>query len=314
MATIYPDISHYALVQNWAAVQQSCPFLISKATEGTSFVDSTLNSFIAGCESKKIPYWLYAYLRKGNELAQAKFLVSTCKSKVGSYFRGYILDVEAENAAANVKSALDYIAGLGGKCMIYTMYSDYDKYKSIITARPSSCAWWEARYGKNDGTYSSKYPPHSGVDLHQYTDQGTCSGIRGDVDLNRLTGTKKESWFTSAASVSKAGDTIATTATAPIRRRNSADSSHEGDLLKGATLPVVDETPNWYLCSAYIPKKSCAVSGNKARVQKVCNIRASNSKDSTKLGTMYKNALLPATATTENWIQVTFYVAKRLCK
>ena len=178
----YIDISHHHPVTNWAMLKKNCPFLISKATQGTTFVDPTLSSFIRNCERNKIPYWLYTYLNKGNELAQAKFLVNTCKGKVGSCFRGYVLDVEAGNAAENVKVALDYIAGLGGKCMIYTMYADYHKYKSIINGRPANCAWGEARYGKNDVTYNSNYPCHSGVDLHQYTDQGSAAGVSGKID------------------------------------------------------------------------------------------------------------------------------------
>ncbi|MCD8355018.1 MAG: glycoside hydrolase family 25 protein [Clostridia bacterium] len=208
----YPDISHYHPITSWTTVKKNCPFLISKATEGTSFVDTTLNSFIKGCETNKIPYWLYVFLRKGNELAQAKFMVSTCQGKIGSYFRGYILDVESGNAASDVRTALDYLSGLGVKTMIYTMYSQYSAYQSVIAGRPSTCAWWEARYGNNDGSYSSKYPCHSGVDLHQYTDQGNCSGISGKADLNRLTGTKAESWFTGADA--KGGETATDTTTA----------------------------------------------------------------------------------------------------
>ncbi len=196
----YPDISHYHPVTDWSKVKANCPFLISKATQGTGNIDSTLDSFISGCETNKIPYWLYSYLNKGSELEQAKFLVSTCKGKIGNYFVGYILDVEAGNSASNVKSALDYINGIGVKTMIYTGYSDYNTYKNIITARPDSCAWWESRYGLNNGSYSSKYPCHSGVDLHQFTSAGTCAGISGNVDLNRIV-QKGESWYTTPATI-----------------------------------------------------------------------------------------------------------------
>ncbi|MCC8029656.1 MAG: peptidoglycan-binding protein [Lachnospiraceae bacterium] len=229
MATLYPDISHYHPVTDWVKVKTNCPFLISKGTEGTSLIDSTLDDFISGCESNEIPYWLYAFLRKGSELEQAKFLVSTCASRVGSHFVGYILDVEKGNTAANVKSALDYLSGLGSKTMLYTMYSQYDTYKSVITARPSGCAFWEARYGQNNGSYSASYAPHSGADFHQYTSKGSCSGINGQIDLNRLTGTKSEDWFktangstattatetktTSAASTTTASKTTSTTDT-----------------------------------------------------------------------------------------------------
>ncbi|MCC8181934.1 MAG: peptidoglycan-binding protein [Clostridiales bacterium] len=204
----YPDISHYHPVEDWSKVKANCPFLISKATQGMSYVDPTLTEFIQGCEANKIPYWLYAYLSKGSELAQAKYLISTCKGLVGDYFRGYVLDVEAGNTAANVKAALDYLEGLGGKCIIYTMYAQYSTYKSVITGRGENTAWWEARYGKNDGSYNSSYPAHDGADLHQYTSKGSCPGISGSVcDLNRLTGTKAENWFTGA------GLTITTTTT-----------------------------------------------------------------------------------------------------
>lgn len=203
----YPDISHYNPVTNWETVKKNCPFLISKATQGIRTIDPTLTSFIKGCEQYKIPYWLYCYLDKGSELAQVKFMVSTCKSKTSSYFIGYILDIESGNRASDVKAALDYLTDLGNKTMVYTMYADYSQYAGMLKARPSTCAWWEARFGRNDGSYNSQYPCHSGVDLHQYTDQGSCPGISGKADLNRLTGTKPESWFT-AASLNESEDDV----------------------------------------------------------------------------------------------------------
>ncbi|MCD7760457.1 MAG: peptidoglycan-binding protein [Clostridiales bacterium] len=202
----YPDISRYHPVEDWSKVRDGCPFLISKATQGTGYVDPTLEKFVQGCEANQIPYWLYAYLDRGDELAQAKFLVKTVNALAGPFFRGYALDVEAGNPAANVQAALDYLEGLGGRCMIYTMYAQYGVYRAVVTGRGSGTAWWEARYGKNDGSYSSSYPAHDGADLHQYTSQGRCPGISGGVcDLNRLTGAKDERWFT--------GETAASTAT-----------------------------------------------------------------------------------------------------
>lgn len=196
----YPDISHWKPVSNWSQVKQNCGFLISKATQGTNFIDSYLDTFITNCEKQGIPYWLYTFLNKGNEKAQAQYMVNVCKSKVGKYFRGYILDIEQNNTAAGVQQALDYLKSLGGKCMIYTMYAQYSTYKNVIANRGSSVAWWEARYGANNGSYSSAYPCHSGVDLHQYTSKGTCPGIGSNVDLNRIAGSKKVAWFTGGAS------------------------------------------------------------------------------------------------------------------
>lgn len=209
----YPDISHWKPVRNWADVDKNCPFIISKATQGTNYIDSTLNSFIANCEKYGIPYWLYTFLNKGNEKAQAQYMVKVCKPKVGKYFQGYVLDVEQNNSASGVKAALDYLKSLGGKCMIYTMYSQYSKYKDVLAKRGSSVAWWEARYGANNGKYSSAYPCHSGVDLHQFTSRGYCPGIGNTVDLNRVCGSKKISWFTGGSG-----------ATAPKKPTNKASA------------------------------------------------------------------------------------------
>lgn len=210
----YPDISHWIPVKNWSEVKANCPFIISKATQGTNYIDPTLDSFIRGCEANGIPYWLYTFLNKGNERAQAEYMVRVCKPKVGKYFRGYILDIERNNTAAGVQSALDYLKSLGGKCMIYTMYAQYSIYKNVIANRGSSCAWWEARYGANNGSYSSKYPCHAGVDLHQFTSKGTVAGIGYPVDLNRVCGSKKIAWFTGG------GGATPTPAPAPAKKSN----------------------------------------------------------------------------------------------
>lgn len=211
MAKYYIDISHHETVSSWDTLKNNYPFLISKATEGQTYVDSSLTSFIKNCEAKKIPYWLYSFLKKGNELKQAEFLVNTCAEEVGKYFVGYILDVESNNSAAGVKEALNFVEGQGYKCMIYTMYADYTKYRSVIINRGKYTAWWEARYGKNDGVYRSKYPCHGEADFHQYSENGTAAGMKGknNIDVNRLTGKKAESWFTTKANIKKSNATIA---------------------------------------------------------------------------------------------------------
>lgn len=191
----YPDISHHHPVVDWELAKQNCAFLVSKATEGRTYIDPTLKSFVEGCEKHGIPYWLYTYLRYGNELEQAQFMVKTCKNIVGKHFVGYVLDVEENNLVSRVSKALDYINGLGYKTMVYTMYAQHSAYKEMVQKRPSHCAWWEARYGQNDGKYSSKYPPHDGVDLHQFTSNGTCLGISGRCDLNRIV-QKGLAWYT----------------------------------------------------------------------------------------------------------------------
>lgn len=196
MSKYYPDISHYHPVRDWDKVKKNCPFLIAKATQGTSYIDETLYTNIRECEKRGIPYWLYAFLNRGDEEAQTRFLVETCREKIEKHFVGYVLDVESGNAEDNVEKALEYLKRQRHKMMLYTMYSEYGMYKRIIQKRPKKCAWWEARYGLNNGIYQSQYRAHRGADLQQFTSNGRCLGIPGRVDLNRITGYgKKEKWF-----------------------------------------------------------------------------------------------------------------------
>lgn len=207
MASYKPDISHHHPVKDWAAVAKNCPVMISKATQGTTYIDPTLGSFIANCELKGIPYWLYTYLNRGSELAQTQYLVRVLSQRVpkdSKLFMGYILDVEAGNTASGVESALRWLNQQGKKTMLYTMYAEYSRYKDVIANRGNNCAWWEARYGANNGQDTSKtYPCHPGVDLHQYTSKGTCPGIPGQIDLNRLVN-KPLTWFTDGTAASSA--------------------------------------------------------------------------------------------------------------
>ena len=191
-----PDISHHHTVKDWDKVKNNCPFIITKATQGKSFVDSSLKDVIKHCEKRNIPYWVYVYLNKGDELAQARFMVNTCKGLVGKNFVGYIIDVEAGNKSRNVKGALEFLEKQGHKCMIYTMYADYANYRTVIAGRGKNTAWWEARYGRNNGRYNGDYPCHKGVDLHQFTSAGRVDSLTGNIDLNRVTGAGKSlKWF-----------------------------------------------------------------------------------------------------------------------
>lgn len=215
----YPDISHYHPVTNWDKVKKEVGFLISKATQGTLFTDSTLDEFIKGCEKNKIPYYLYTFLVNADGLEQAKYLVSRCVGKTGAYFRGYIVDAEKNPSngkkptSSQVVTALKYLKTKGYKYGLYIGYTDYNYYKDAVefVLNDDNAFFWEARYGLNNGKYNDKYPCHKKADLHQYTSLGKCSGISGNIDLNRLTGTKKMTWFTGEAKQNTTSDYVKTT-------------------------------------------------------------------------------------------------------
>lgn len=210
MAKLIADISRYVTVEDWAKVKENCHFLICKATQGIRIVNSYLDAFIKGCEANHIPYWLYTYIEYATDgEAQAKYLIDKTKNKVGPYFIGYAVDAEVNSEKSSrveirgklpkeseVRKAIMYIKGLGRKCMFYG--NDYlDLIKEI---RDDNCAIWYPRYGKDTGECDPAYPVKKAyapyVDLHQYTSAGTCPGLSAKCDLNRLTGKRDLSWFT----------------------------------------------------------------------------------------------------------------------
>lgn len=238
MSRKIPDISHHHPVTNWVDVRSNAEFLISKATQGTTFTDSTLDDFIKNCEARKIPYWLYTFIVKGDGAKQAEYLVKKCKNEIGKHFIGYIIDAEKnpENGIyptdSQVKAALDYLSKQGVKYGLYIGYTDYQRYeKSIKKVKDSKNAFlWEARYGKNDGAYNSKYPCHKNVDLHQFTSLGTCLGISGKIDLNCVTGAgKKLGWFQTPLKKGEESDMKIIIGSARIGENGKATGGKVGD-------------------------------------------------------------------------------------
>ena len=197
MSLFIPDISHHKTILSWNNLKNQSSFLLFKATEGTHFVDPKLREFIQRCEKYQIPYWTYSFLKKGNELEQAKFLVNNCKNIIGKYFIGYVLDIERQSKEKDVIEALEWLQKQGYKTMIYTQYYEYSLYKNLIKNRGQNCAWWQPRYGKDNGIYNKAYPCHDEVDLHQYTEKGRVNWSKQRVDLNKIVSrTKTLNWFT----------------------------------------------------------------------------------------------------------------------
>lgn len=197
VSPVIVDFYHGDKVTSWSKMKSQSPFVIFKGTQGTDKVSSKLKTYINACEAHKIPYWVYVYLEKGYEPAQTVFLIKTCKNLVGGYFRGYCLDAEEKNDPDEIKKCLDMVLPYSGKAIVYTMYSQYSALRTAIIGRDiDKVAWWEARYGKNDGKYDDAYKPHSGVDLHQYSCFGSVDYISNECDVSRLTGTKPIEWFT----------------------------------------------------------------------------------------------------------------------
>ena len=226
------DISHWEKVTDWKKLKENVSVLIFKATEGTSFLDPTCYKNIENCEKYGVPYWIYCFLKKGNELAQAKYMVQKVHGEVGKYFVGYCIDVEAGNKAADVQKALDYIKTKSKKTMIYTAHHHYNLYKDMLPKRGENCAWWEPRY--------SSTGPHKGVDLWQYSESHKCSYISGKTDVNKIYGKKDLSWFTTP----KVETVKKVTSMTPVEKVISVAKAEVGYLEKDSNHNLSSKTAN----------------------------------------------------------------------
>ena len=240
MGKIILDISHHEEVKDWKALKENVPFLVFKATEGTTFLDPNCYKTIEKCEEYGIPYWLFCFLKKGNELAQTKYMVAKTKDKVGKYFVGYCIDCERGNTASACQNALDYIKKHSKKTMIYTAHHHYHLYKDMLPKRGNNCAWWEPRYSKSG--------PHKGVDLWQYTENYKCSYISGLVDANKIYSDKYPlSWYTTPTVTTATTTTNKTASTAQsdaIKKVISVAEAEVGYLEKKSNKDLDKKTSN----------------------------------------------------------------------
>jgi N-acetylmuramoyl-L-alanine amidase/lysozyme len=107
----------------------------------------------------------------------------------------WFLDVE-EKSMGDMRSGLSaYVAQLrklGAKKI--GIYVAHHLYKQFNLNLSEVDAVWIPHYGKNDGTINSK--PSYSCDIHQFTSVGRLDGYNGNLDLNRLMGTKPLEFFT----------------------------------------------------------------------------------------------------------------------
>lgn len=152
-----PDLSHWQANVDLAAAKPSIDFVIFKATEGTSFLDSTFNTRWDKAQTLSIPRIAYHFAKPDADAsAQATYFAS----KVGAAGSGghwaVALDLEAptSRSASSLWSWADtwirqVRALLGRPVLFYT----YPNYWSAVMGSPSSIpggalGWW-ARYASS---------------------------------------------------------------------------------------------------------------------------------------------------------------------
>ena len=156
----FPDISHYEL----------CDFdkfdgkdMITKATEGGSFVDSTLRKNIEGCKRKGINLGVYHFYKCNiDPIVQANHFIKTVGlENLKSFLYEPILDYETtkgqtesdlKNSIPDMIIFMEYMIIMTGRIPIFYSYESLIKYLNL-PERFSMHKLWIARYGKEPQSF-----------------------------------------------------------------------------------------------------------------------------------------------------------------
>ena len=194
------DISHWQGSVNWAQVRSDgITFAFMKATEGTSYVDPTLQTNWTGAQSAGIYRAAYHFARPstaaGSAATQARFFVSKAGVFQGVGDLPPVLDLEATGGLGPaalrswVATWLATVEQLTGRTpILYFSPSFWVDHLGNSTAF-SRYPLWIANYTTGAPTVPGGWPTWT---FWQRTSSGRVDGIGGPVDLNRFNGSEAQ--------------------------------------------------------------------------------------------------------------------------
>ena len=193
------DISKWQGNIDFKALAKKVAFIIARASCGSD-KDVKFDEYAKAMIENGIPFGVYCYSYAGTvEKAkdEAQKIVKYAKQYNPLF---YVMDAEesrltketiaafvAELKKQNVRKTGCYVAG-------NELYSKYE-FESV---RGEFDFIWIPRYGSNDGTVAGSKKPNYKCDLWQYTSRGKIDGIKGNADMNIITGDGHDlKWFLS---------------------------------------------------------------------------------------------------------------------
>ena len=192
------DISHFNGSPDWTKVRAAgIQGVIHKATQGTTYVDSTFATAKKDVPASGLLWGAYHFGTGDSSGAnQAQFFLDTVKPDAQTLCA---IDFESNpsGTAMTLAELLDWIAAVekatgrppvvyGGKSLLF----------GDIASSPepalAKCPLWVAQY--TSAAAPSAIPPQvwKTWTLWQYTESGTVDGITGQVDRERFNGTADE--------------------------------------------------------------------------------------------------------------------------
>ncbi|MFZ5904244.1 MAG: GH25 family lysozyme [Chloroflexota bacterium] len=201
------DVSYWDAGIDWPKVRATGQrFVFVKATEGTTFVDSTFDDNWTGAKNAGLLRGAYCFFRPNVDAAkQADLFIKTVKAMKDSGELPHVLDLESHDnqskskIISQAKIWLDAVeAAFGRKPIIYSgQYFLQDHFSETGGGPPT----WAKDYPLWLAQYPYQYTPGQQPFLPrgwfkwafwQYTDKGVVNGINAAVDMNVFNGTLEE--------------------------------------------------------------------------------------------------------------------------
>ena len=190
------DLSKWQGAIDWTAAARELDLCILRAQYGHEQQDERYLENAAGCEAMGIPYGAYSYcLFDDEETAreEARFFVERIK---GTNPKFLVLDLEPggvklQDVRAAVSAYIDELRKLGiERIGLYIAQIAYKLYN--IDVDEADFVWLPS-YGSNSGEPEMK--PEYPYAMWQYTSNGHLGGVKGHVNLNKLTDESRMAWF-----------------------------------------------------------------------------------------------------------------------
>jgi lysozyme len=187
------DLSHHNVISESLrpAKQSGILGVIHKVTEGTSFVDSKVDSRYHLAKDAGLLWGLYHFVSPGNAIRQAEFFVDTSVAlKVIDDRTLLCLDYEGEGF--NLDQVYEFLRHVekmtGHEPLLYSGHVLKEALGGRPDPRLSPYRLWLAQYGP-EAVLPPGWTKYWGW---QYTETGSCPGINPPVDLNAFDGTATE--------------------------------------------------------------------------------------------------------------------------
>lgn len=146
-------------------------------------------------QKRGVPTAAYAFVRGQNDTHMVNEATMFYNRNEGNNITMYWLDVETvshPNMRHGISVYINKLRELGAKKV--GLYIAHHLYEQLNLDTSEADAVWIPHYGSGSATADSK--PNFPCDLHQYTEHGRLPGYSGNLDLNRLMGSKPLEFFT----------------------------------------------------------------------------------------------------------------------